>query len=212
MSEIAQYKLTNVLGTMYSEGNLVFTPDGSTLIAPVGNKITLYDLKSQRSRCLCFESTHNYYLLSISPDGGLLVAVNQVGVAHFVNLSTNSLTRTMRLGKSVGCIKFTPNGKLMAVGSDRKVQIYKVPSDESVGSERPEMVRIFKDFAGTVTSLDWSWDSTLLVVGSKDSPMTNVYSLKKFHNFKNSCFTGHTEGLLSVFFEDWEYNIYTICR
>lgn len=211
MAAISQYKLTNVLGTMYSKGNLVFTPDASTVIAPVGNKITIYDLKNQKSRCLCFESTHNYTLLAISPSGNVLVALNEIGLAHFVNLTTNSLMKALRLGK-LGGLKFSPNGKYLAAGSDKKMLIYRVPSEASIASNKPEILRVFEDLGGVVTTIDWSWDSKLLVVGSRDSPMVHVYSMEKFSNFKNSCITGHTEGVLGVFFEDWEYNIYSICK
>ena len=38
------YKFSNLLGSVYTSGDLLFTKDSSTLIAPVGNRITLYDL------------------------------------------------------------------------------------------------------------------------------------------------------------------------
>lgn len=38
-------QFSNLLGTIYRNGNLVFTPDGNSVISPVGNRITVYDLK-----------------------------------------------------------------------------------------------------------------------------------------------------------------------
>jgi periodic tryptophan protein 2 len=32
------YHFSNLLGTVYRRGNLIFTPDGATIISPVGNK------------------------------------------------------------------------------------------------------------------------------------------------------------------------------
>lgn len=33
------------MGTVYRKGNLLFTPDGNCVISPVGNRITIFDLK-----------------------------------------------------------------------------------------------------------------------------------------------------------------------
>ena len=40
------YKFSNLCGTVYKGGNLVFTPDGNTLLSPVGNRITAFELVS----------------------------------------------------------------------------------------------------------------------------------------------------------------------
>lgn len=37
-------QFSNLLGTVYSRGNLLFTPDGTCLLSPVGNRVTLFDL------------------------------------------------------------------------------------------------------------------------------------------------------------------------
>jgi len=34
------YQFSNLLGTVYRSGNLIFTPDGNSVISPVGNKIS----------------------------------------------------------------------------------------------------------------------------------------------------------------------------
>jgi hypothetical protein len=38
------FKFSNLLGTVYSQGNLLFSPDGSCLFSPVGNRVTIFDL------------------------------------------------------------------------------------------------------------------------------------------------------------------------
>jgi periodic tryptophan protein 2 len=37
-------QFSNLLGTVYRKGNLLFTPDGNSLISPVGNRVTVFDL------------------------------------------------------------------------------------------------------------------------------------------------------------------------
>lgn len=38
-------QFSGLLGTVYRRGNLSFTRDGSSLVSPVGNRISLFDLK-----------------------------------------------------------------------------------------------------------------------------------------------------------------------
>lgn len=38
------YKLSNIFGTVYRQGNIQFTPDGTTLLSPVGNRVSVFDL------------------------------------------------------------------------------------------------------------------------------------------------------------------------
>lgn len=40
----ASQQFSNLLGTVYCRGNLLFTPDGTCLLSPVGNRVTVFDL------------------------------------------------------------------------------------------------------------------------------------------------------------------------
>src|SRR4051794_34014057 len=37
-------QFSNLLGTVYCRGNLLFTPDGTCLLSPVGNRVSCFDL------------------------------------------------------------------------------------------------------------------------------------------------------------------------
>jgi hypothetical protein len=37
-------QFSNLLGTVYGRGNLVFTPDGNSLLSPVGNRVSVFNL------------------------------------------------------------------------------------------------------------------------------------------------------------------------
>lgn len=37
-------QFSNLLGTVYSRGNLLFNPDGTHLYSPVGNRVTVFNL------------------------------------------------------------------------------------------------------------------------------------------------------------------------
>ncbi|CAG2062627.1 unnamed protein product [Timema podura] len=36
---------SNLLGTVYRKGDIIFSSDGNSIVSPVGNRITIYDLK-----------------------------------------------------------------------------------------------------------------------------------------------------------------------
>ena len=38
------FEFSNLCGTVYRGGNVVFSPDGNTLFSPVGNRISSFDL------------------------------------------------------------------------------------------------------------------------------------------------------------------------
>jgi hypothetical protein len=38
------YQFSNLLGTVYQQGNVVFSPDGSCLYSPVGKRVSAFDL------------------------------------------------------------------------------------------------------------------------------------------------------------------------
>jgi periodic tryptophan protein 2 len=38
------FKFNNLLGTVYCQGNLLFSPDGTHLYSPVGNRVTVFNL------------------------------------------------------------------------------------------------------------------------------------------------------------------------
>lgn len=39
-----EFKFSNLLGTVYSRGNLLFDPEGTHLFSPVGNRVTVFNL------------------------------------------------------------------------------------------------------------------------------------------------------------------------
>jgi len=43
------FKFSNLLGTVYCRGNLLFSPDGTHLFSPVGNRVTVFNLVEYES-------------------------------------------------------------------------------------------------------------------------------------------------------------------
>jgi periodic tryptophan protein 2 len=60
------YRLKRVCGSVYTNGNIIFTPDGNSILSPVGNRVTIIDLLQQNCITLPFESRKNIKRLCIS--------------------------------------------------------------------------------------------------------------------------------------------------
>lgn len=205
------YKFSNLLGTIYRNGNLVFTPDGNSVISPVGNRITVYDLKNNKSRTLSLESRYNYTNIALSPDGSLLIAVNEKGEAQLISMMSCTVIHRHKFQTGVQCICFSPNGAFFAVAVQNVVLIFCAPG-EITGEYNPFVLR--RRFLGgfdDVTWLDWSSDSRLLAIGCRDSS-TKIVAINYTKNFRTYNLSGHTDAIVACFFEANSLHLNTISR
>ncbi|XP_032665504.1 periodic tryptophan protein 2 homolog [Odontomachus brunneus] len=205
------YKFSNLLGTVYRKGDLLFSPDGSSVISPVGNRITIYDLKNNKSRTLPVESRYNYVTIDISPNGSMLVAINTDGEAHIISLITKVILHKYRFKGRPKCVKFSPDGKYFAVSKGGGVVVFNAPCLQSGNYNPFVMIHAFHGPTAETTCLSWSFDSKLLAVGSKDTTV-RVYSLQKWANFRVITLGCHSDVIVGCFFENKNYDLYTISR
>ncbi|KAF2898642.1 hypothetical protein ILUMI_07536 [Ignelater luminosus] len=205
------YKFSNLLGTVYREGNLLFSSDGNSVISPVGNRITIYDLKNNKSSTLPIESRYNYTALDLSPNGCTLIAVNEEGEAHMISLISQTVVHKYRFKQKVNAVKFSPDGKHFAVCKENNVFVFKAPGPLTGQYNSFAMERVFHGAYDETTCLDWSFDSKILAVGSKDMS-TKLYSLDKYRNFKVYTLGSHTDVIVGCFFEKNNLDITTISR
>ncbi|XP_046624301.1 periodic tryptophan protein 2 homolog [Neodiprion virginianus] len=205
------YKFSNLLGTVYRKGNLIFSPDGYSVISPVGNRITIFDLKNNKSSTLPVESRFDYTSIDIAPNGSILIAVNEEGEASLISLISRRVIHKYRFKRRVRCIKFSPDGKHFAACKENNVFVFKAPG-LLTGEFNPfVMERVFHGAFDETTYIDWSYDSKLLAVGSKDNS-TRLYSLEKWANFKSYSLGSHTDSIVGCFFEKDSYDLSTISR
>ncbi|KAG6810759.1 hypothetical protein H0H92_010441 [Tricholoma furcatifolium] len=60
------------------KGNILFTPDGNTLLSPVGNRVSAFDLVNNKSSTFAFENRKNIAAIALSPDSNILISVDLV--------------------------------------------------------------------------------------------------------------------------------------
>ena len=68
----SDFKFSNLLGTVYRQGNLVYTEDGTKLLSPVGNRVSCFDLINNKSFTFNYEHRRNISRIALNIQGTLL--------------------------------------------------------------------------------------------------------------------------------------------
>eukprot|EP00123_Amoebidium_parasiticum_P001398 comp12472_c0_seq1/m.7413 comp12472_c0_seq1/g.7413 ORF comp12472_c0_seq1/g.7413 comp12472_c0_seq1/m.7413 type:complete len:857 (-) comp12472_c0_seq1:495-3065(-) len=204
------YKFSNLVGTVYRQGTVLFTPDGNSVISPVGNRVSVFDLVNHSSVTLPFENRTNIVHIALSPNGALLLSIDQDGRALLVNFQKGAVLHHFNFKEPVRDAQFSPDGRFLAVTHGKHVQVWKAPG---LNKEFAPFV-LFQEYPGhydDVTTIRWSPDSKLFVTGSEDLT-SKVYTLHPIPNGRPITFSGHRSAVVGAFFsKDMDY-IYTISK
>uniref|UniRef100_A0A182WE74 Small-subunit processome Utp12 domain-containing protein n=1 Tax=Anopheles minimus TaxID=112268 RepID=A0A182WE74_9DIPT len=205
------YKFNNLLGAVFRRGNLLFTPDGYSVISPVGNRVTIFDLKNNKSNTLCIESQYNYTAIDLSPNGCLLVVVNEIGEAQMISMISQTTVHRYKFRGEVKHLRFSPDGRFFAACVNTAVLVFVTPG-ESSGSYGSFVVhRAFEVGFDETVFLDWAPNSRVLAIGSRDNTvrLQNVTWLQTFRPF---VLGGHREAIVGCFFEQKTLDVNTISK
>lgn len=202
------YRLKRVCGNVYSNGNIIFTPDGNSVISPVGNRVTLFDLVEQSSITLPFENKKNIRRIALSHNGRFLITVDVDGHALFINFPRRVVLHRFHFKTKIHDIHFAPNDEHFAVTHRKGCQVWRTPS---VQREFVPLTlsRTISGHHDDVVSLDWSEDSQSIIMGSKDLS-ARVYYRVHSKNMSMSVLSGHRDTILGVFFSQDSDTAYTV--
>ncbi|KAJ8246716.1 hypothetical protein GJAV_G00254600 [Gymnothorax javanicus] len=204
------YRFSNLLGAVYRRGNLSFSKDGDSIISPVGNRISAFDLKNNKSETLPVSTSKNITCVALSPDGNLAILVDEDGAAVLVSLVTRAALHHFHFHKPVSSVRFSPDGRKFIVTKENVALMYHAP-----GRKREfNAFALDKSFFGPydeTTCIDWSDDSKCFVVGSKD--MTSwVFGAERWANLVYYCLGGHKDVIVGCFFELDSLDVYTVSQ
>lgn len=205
------FQFSNLLGTVYQQGNLLFAPDGTTVLSPVGNKITIFDLKNHRSETLPIESRFSYTTVALSPNGVTLIAVNEDGEVQLISLISRTILHRLRTNRKIHAVKFSPDSKHFAFTKENGVFVYKSPGPHTREYQPFVMERVLQGPFDETTCLTWSSCSRILAAGSADMTV-RIYALEKFQNFSVCCLGGMTDPVVGAFFEKDSLDCYSVSR
>ncbi|MCJ1475848.1 hypothetical protein MMC13_004512 [Lambiella insularis] len=211
------FQFSNLLGTVYCKGNLFFTPDGTCLLSPVGNRVTVFDLVNNKSYTLPFAHRRNISRIALTPRGNLLLSVDDEGHAILTNFPRRLALHHFSFKNAVSALAFSPSGGYFAVGLGRFVQIWRTPlTPDSTAEGELEFAPFVKHrtYAGhhdTIQSVEWSSDSRFLLSAAKDLT-AKIWSLNPKEGFVPTTLAGHREGVLGSWFSRDQESIYTISQ
>nr|XP_023648696.1 periodic tryptophan protein 2 homolog [Paramormyrops kingsleyae] len=204
------YKFSNLLGAVYRRGNLNFSKDGNTVISPVGNRVSVFDLKNNKSETLPFSTSKNITCVGVSPDGNLAILVDEDGAALLISLVSRAVLHHFHFHKPVHSVSFSPDGRKFVVTKENVALMYHAP-----GKTREfNAFMLDKSYYGPydeTTCIDWTDDSKCFVVGSKDMT-TWVFGTKRWANLVYYCLGGHKNAIVGCFFEQDSLDLYTVSQ
>jgi len=205
------YQFSNLFGTVFRGGDLIFSPDGNTVLSPVGNKISLFDLKNHRSETLPVESRFSYTTADLAPNGITLLAVNEDGEIHFISLISRTILHKLRTDRQINCVKFSPDSRHFALTKESNAFVYRNPGPHSKDYSPFVMERVLKGAYDDTVCLAWSNCSRILAVGSRDMTV-RVYALEKFSNMTVCTLGGMSDPVIGTFFESSSLDLYSVSR
>ncbi len=206
------FGFSNLLGTVYAGGTLVFTPDGNSLLSPVGNRLSCFNLVQNTSFTFDYEHRKNIITLALSPKATLLITVDEDGRAILVNFVRRRVLHHFNFKKRVTDILFAPNGDCFAVSAGIHVEVWKTPTSTRDRDFSPFVRhRVYAGHFNDVQSISWSKDSRFFLSSSRDLTV-RIFSVDPTEGFQPTILSGHRESVIASFFSDDQEAIYTVSR
>jgi periodic tryptophan protein 2 len=201
------YRLKRICGSVYSNGDVAFTPDGNSVVSPIGNRLNVYDLINQSTDTLQLENRKNIVHTCISHNGRFLISIDSDGNALFFNFPRRVLLHKFNFRQRVFDIKFSPDDTHFAVTFGRGCQIWRTPS--AVKEFAPlTLVRTFMGHYDESNCLDWSPDSQSVIIGSKDLTARIYANVHK--KVTLSVLSGHRDEIVGAYFGKEGNDAFTI--
>ncbi|WIA36397.1 hypothetical protein OEZ86_007709 [Tetradesmus obliquus] len=185
------YKFANLLGAPYRGGNILF--HGNELLSPVGNRVSQVNLAHCTSQTLPFENLNQVRTLCLSPDGQLLLSIDEQGRALLIARTRRVLLHHFSFKGPVTAAAFSPDGKCVAVAVGKLLQVWHSPGFDKQLSPM-QLLRTYGTCHDTITAIDWSADGQFIAAASKDLT-ARVYSLNPIPGWTPPTLAGHKDAL-----------------
>ncbi|KAI8627702.1 periodic tryptophan protein 2 [Xylariaceae sp. FL1651] len=211
------FKFSNLLGTVYCQGNLLFSPDGTCLFSPVGNRITVFNLVENKSYTFPFAHRKNISRIGLTPRGNLLLSVDDEGHAILTNVQRRISIYHFSFRSPVTALAFSPSGRHFVVGLGRKTEVWQVPSTPDSNAEGElefaPFVRHHTHMGhfDDVRHIEWSNDSRFFLTASKDMT-ARIWSLNPEDGFTPTVLSGHKQTVVGAWFSKDQETIYTVSK
>jgi periodic tryptophan protein 2 len=157
----ASFAFSNLCGTVYKEGNVILydSPDGTLLLSPCGNRLSIFNLTTNHSTTLPIEMRKPIARIAQNQKQGEIILVVDVdGRAVLVNARARVTLSHINFKAPVRDACFSPNGQYIAVTHGNKVQVWKSPNVMSRDFAPFVLHHTYTGHFNDVLSIRWSKD------------------------------------------------------
>lgn len=206
----AGYLFSDIIGSTYKNGPVLFMPDGQSLLCPNGNRLKLTDLKRNNSRTSNIQTRSNITNFAINATGSHALIASKRN-CDFVNLYNDIVLHSFPV-KKVKASSFSPDSRYVAVGNEGCVNVYSLITLTRSKFNTFSLVNKFVHSSEPVNSLSWSTDGRLIAAGGENR-LVKIFAAKK-NSFRNvGIFVfGERAPLVDVWFYNDNYGLLTIDR
>uniref|UniRef100_A0A674E866 PWP2 small subunit processome component n=1 Tax=Salmo trutta TaxID=8032 RepID=A0A674E866_SALTR len=200
------YRFSNLLGAVYRHGNLSFSKDGNSVISPVGNRVSVFDLKNNKSETLPVSTAKNITCVGLSPDGNLAILVDEDGAALLISLITRAVLHHFHFHKPVASIRFSPDGRKFVVTKENVALMYHAP-----GRNREFNAFVLdKSYYGPYDETTFTGPPRTCFMSPDMS--TWVFGAERWSNLIYYSLGGHKDIMVGCFFEKDSLDLYTVSQ
>ena len=187
-------QFSHLCGVAYQGGSLCFSPDGSTLLSPVGARVTAFHLLQHRQSTFPFTLPSTVEHVALSPSNQLLVVVDDAGRSLFIHYPSHQLLFDFSFGAAVTALAFSPQSAFLAVAVGPTLLIYPTPS--FTPSYRPlHLHRRMQLHSSAIRCLSWSADGMYLISGGDDGAAKVVTMGDVGEGWEVLTLAGHRDGV-----------------
>ncbi|KAF0987887.1 hypothetical protein HZS_688, partial [Henneguya salminicola] len=205
---MADFKFSNLYGSVYSKGNVTFSRDGYSIISPVGNRVTVYDLKRNNNYTFETQNRRNIKCLGLAPDDNLLLTVDEEGQCVCSSLKRRIPIHFFNFKAPVQQVKFSPDNTYIAVACQNMLHVFFTPVSQP--QFRPFVLhRKYKNFNDKISCIDWSDNSLYICAGNRDMTVRLICVNNQLH-FKSNLLCGFKKGIIGSFFLKESLDIFAI--
>lgn len=154
------YQFSNLLGSVYTAGNVVFTPDGESVVSPVGNRLSIFHLTRNTSTTLPFQTRKPIARVALNPaDPASVLVADEDGRALLLDIRRRSVIASINFKRPLRAARFSNDGSYIAISHGSQVQLWRVPLGAAKQFNPFELHQTYVGHFDDVLWIEWSKDS-----------------------------------------------------
>lgn len=172
----ASFAFSNLCGTVYREGNVILhdAPEGTLLLSPVGNRLSVFNLTTNHATTLPFQMRKPIRRIALnhrqgshsgnstsgsgSNNGDIVLAIDEDGHALLANIRARVTLANINFKAPVRDAAFSPDGRFIAITHGNKVQVWRTPNALARDFAPFVLHQTYTGHFADVLSVRWSKD------------------------------------------------------